>query len=117
MKGTTQVVESDLLLFCISPSLPLSFGCLSESNSASLVAEVSDLMIYSRGAGITELRFRIKEIRTGEGLARFQRLMGLSVRETSGALYLSHSDLCPPWEQHSVVTDHALIHFSESLRS
>lgn len=95
MKGTTQVVESDLLLFCISPSLPLSFGCLSESNSASLVAEVSDLMIYSRGAGITELRFRIKEIRTGEGLARFQRLMGLSVRETSGALYLSHSDLCP----------------------
>ena len=74
------MVESDLLLFCISPSPPLSFGCLSESNSASLVAEVSDLMIYSRGAGRTELRFRIKEIRTGEGLGRFQRLMGLSVR-------------------------------------
>lgn len=42
------------------------------SNSASLVAEVSDLMIYSRGAGKTELRFRIKDIRTAEGLGRLR---------------------------------------------
>lgn len=57
---------SVLLHFSISPCSLFSFGCLSESSSTSLVAEVSDLMIYSRGAGKTELRFGIKEIRTGE---------------------------------------------------
>ena len=66
MKGTIQVIESDLLLFCVSPSLPLlwlpqwvhlCFSCC------------WGLRLYSRGAGMTELRCRIKEIRNG-GLGR-----------------------------------------------
>lgn len=78
MKGTTQVIESDLL-FCVSPSLPLlwlphwvhlCFSCC------------WGLRFYSRGAGMTELRCRIKEIRTG-GLGGVQKLMGLFIRETS----------------------------------
>ena len=85
MKGTTWVIESDLLLFCVSPSLPLlwlpqwvhlCFSCC------------WGLRLYSRGAGMIELRCRIKEIRTG-GLGRVQKLMGLSIRETSETVSLT----------------------------
>ena len=59
MKGTTWVIESDLLLFCVSPSLPLlwlpqwvhlCFSCC------------WGLRLYSRGAGMIELRCRIRRL-------------------------------------------------------
>lgn len=108
MKGTTQVMESGLLLLCPFSISLFSVAASSESASASLVAEVSDFTLEV----LTKLRCRVKEIRT-EGLSRVQKLMGLSYQRDFRNC-ISHTQRLV-WGQHSVVIDHTLrIHLSES---
>lgn len=79
-------VRSSVLLH-FSVSLCFNGFPLAASLSLSLLLLLlrsQTLWFTLRGTGKTEVRFRIKEFRTGEGLGRDHRLMDLSVIEVSG---------------------------------